>query len=82
MAEEFRFLYTQGVWRHGETLKPTDQVKDVLKQGTLSVGFIGLAEALRVLVGETHTSEKAEPIGLEIINIWRDVSDVPRRDLI
>ena len=67
VAEEFRFLYTQGVWRHGETLKPTDQVKDVLKQGTLSVGFIGLAEALRVLVGETHTSEKAEPIGLEII---------------
>lgn len=67
-VEEFRFLYTQGVWKGSEQLAPSDEVREVLKQGTLSVGFIGLAEALNVLVGATHAeSTEAERLGLEII---------------
>lgn len=67
-ADEFRFLYAQHVWRGGETLAPDDEVRYVLKQGTLSVGFIGLAETLQVLLGSTHAeSREAERLGLEIV---------------
>ncbi len=67
-ADEFRFLYGQHVWRGGEKLGPDDEVRDVLKQGTLSVGFIGLAETLRVLIGSTHAeSREAERLGLDIV---------------
>ncbi|TCI24988.1 anaerobic ribonucleoside triphosphate reductase [Exiguobacterium sp. SH3S2] len=67
-ADEFRFLYAQHVWRGSETLLPESELRDVLKQGTLSLGFIGLAEALRVLVGGTHVeSREAERLGLDIV---------------
>ncbi|MDX5323792.1 MAG: anaerobic ribonucleoside triphosphate reductase [Exiguobacterium sp.] len=67
-ADEFRFLYAQHVWRGSETLAPDDELREVLKQGTLSVGFIGLAETLRVLVGATHAeSRDAERLGLDIV---------------
>lgn len=72
-ADEFRFLYAQHVWRGGETVGPEDDLREVLKQGTLSVGFIGLAEALRVLTGGTHVnSREAERLGLDIVTHLRD----------
>ncbi|WP_214816040.1 anaerobic ribonucleoside triphosphate reductase [Exiguobacterium sp. s59] len=79
-AEEFRFLYTQGVWRGSEQLHIQDEVRDVLKQGTLSLGFIGLAETLKVLTGSTHAeSREAERLGLDIVthlsNRMREVAE-------
>ena len=53
-ARDFQFLYSQGVWRGGETLQPEDSVASILKQGTLSIGFIGLAECLVALTGKHH----------------------------
>ena len=44
----------QGVWIDSEKLGPNDSIEDVLKHGTLSVGFIGLAECLVALIGEHH----------------------------
>lgn len=72
-ANEFRFLYTQHVWRGSELLHPEDDLREVLKQGTLSVGFIGLAEALRVLTGSTHAeSQEAQRLGLDIVTHLHD----------
>ncbi len=74
-AEEFQFLY-QHVWRDGETLQPTDRVEPVLRHGTISVGFIGLAEALVVLTGHDHgDSAIAHNIGRALIQTMRNVVD-------
>ena len=75
-AAEFEFLYSQGIWRGGENLKPTDKVKEVLKQGTLSIGFIGLAEALVALEGKHHgQSDKSLQLGQEIISYMKKQTD-------
>jgi len=75
-AGNFRFLYSQGVWRGGEHLQPHDRLGDVLKQGTLSVGFIGLAEALTALFGRHHgQSEEVQRQGLRIIRRMRERMD-------
>ncbi|GEM03144.1 ribonucleoside-triphosphate reductase [Halolactibacillus miurensis] len=72
-AQHFSFLYGQGVWKHSETLQATDEVREVLKQGTLSVGFIGLAEALVALTGEHHgQSTKADELGFQMISYMRE----------
>ena len=64
----FPFLMGQGVWLDSEKLKWTDEVREVLKHGTLSVGFIGLAETLVALTGEHHgQSERSQRLGLEIV---------------
>ncbi len=64
----FPFLMGQGVWLDSEKLSWTDEVREVLKHGTLSVGFIGLAETLVSLTGEHHgESERSQRLGLEII---------------
>lgn len=64
----FPFLMGQGVWLDSEKLGWTDEVREVLKHGTLSVGFIGLAETLVALTGEHHgESERSQRLGLEII---------------
>ncbi|MCL6571172.1 MAG: anaerobic ribonucleoside triphosphate reductase [Bacillus sp. (in: Bacteria)] len=68
----FKFLYGQGVWSNSEELGPHESVKEMLKQGTLSVGFVGLAEALVQLTGHHHgESEEALTFGYEIINFLR-----------
>ena len=68
----FPFLIEQGVWSGGENLKPTDRMRKILKHGTLTIGFIGLAETLKALIGEHHgESEKAQKLGLEIIGFMR-----------
>ncbi len=72
----FPFLMGQGNWMDSEKLKPNDKLKKVLKHGTLSVGFIGLAECLVALIGEHHgESEKAQKLGLEIIGHMRKKLD-------
>ena len=72
----FPFLMGQGNWMDSERLKPNDKLKKVLRHGTLSIGFIGLAEALTALIGEHHgESAKAQKLGLEIIGHMREVMD-------
>ena len=72
----FPFLLGEGVWNDGETLKPNDRIRRVLKHGTLSIGFIGLAETLKALIGEHHgESDEAEKLGIKIIKFMRDKCD-------
>ena len=72
----FPFLLAQGVWTDGDKLKPTDRLRKILKHGTLTIGFIGLAETLKALIDEHHgESEKAQKLGLEIIEFMRKKCD-------
>ena len=72
----FPFLLGQGVWTNGEKLKPTDRLRKVWKHGSLSIGFIGLAECLKALTGK-HQGEdpEAQKLGLEIIKHLRQKCD-------
>lgn len=75
-VNNFPFLLGQGVWLDSEKLKPNDRLRKVLKHGTLSIGFIGLAECLKALIGEHHgESEKTQKLGKEIIKHMRDKCD-------
>lgn len=75
-ARHFPFLYSQNVWKGSEALQENDTLENVLKQGTLSVGFIGLAEALVALLGSHHgESETAYSIGYQIIEFMRKKMD-------
>ncbi|NLM84740.1 MAG: anaerobic ribonucleoside triphosphate reductase [Clostridiales bacterium] len=68
----FPFLMGQGVWIDSDKLSWNDEIREVLGHGTLSVGFIGLAETLVALIGEHHgQSERAQNLGLEIISHMR-----------
>lgn len=68
LAKQFPLLMS-GMWEGSETLKPTDEVAPVLKQGTLGMGFIGLAECLVALTGKHHgESPEAQALGLDIVN--------------
>ena len=72
----FPFLLGQGVWIDSEKLKDTDRLRKVLKHGTLTFGFIGLAECLKALIGKHHgESEEAQKLGLEIIGFMRKKAD-------
>lgn len=72
----FPFLLGAGVWLDSEKLKPNDKLKKILKHGTLSIGFIGLAECLKALIGEHHgESEEARKLGYEIITFMRKKCD-------
>jgi len=71
-VRNYPFLMGQGVWLDSEKLGWDDEVREVLKHGTLSVGFIGLAETLKALIGEHHgQSERAQNLGLEIVGHMR-----------
>jgi ribonucleoside-triphosphate reductase len=75
------FLMGQGVWTGSEKLGWSDEVGEVLKHGTFSVGFIGLAETLKALIGEHHgESERAQNLGLEIIGHMRSYLDAKSAD--
>ena len=72
----FPFLLGQGVWIDSEKLKPGDRLRKVLKHGTLSIGFIGLAECLTALTGKHHgESAESQKLGLEIIGRMRKNCD-------
>ena len=75
-VKNYPFLMGQGIWIDSENLNINDQVGEVLKNGTLSVGFIGLAETLVALTGKHHgESEKSRKLGLEIITHMRKYLD-------
>ena len=77
----FPFLMGQGVWIDSERLDWNDTVGEVLKHGTLTIGFIGLAEALKALRGAHHgESEESQNLGLEIISTMRAYTDKLARE--
>ncbi len=70
------FLMGQGVWIDSEKLRPQDEQREVLKHGTLTTGFIGLAECLVALIGKHQgESEEAQRLGLEIVGHMRSYCD-------
>lgn len=79
-VKNFPFLMGQGVWIDSEKLKPEDTIEEVIKHGTLTIGFIGLAECLKALIGEHHgESDRAEQLGIEIIAYMRKRMDEEAR---
>lgn len=68
----YPFLMGQGIWIDSEKLNPNEEVREVLKHGTLTCGFIGLAECLKALTGKHHgESEESQRLGLEIVGFMR-----------
>lgn len=81
-VKNFPFLMKQGVWLDSEKLSNNDTLEKVLKHGTLSIGFIGLAETLKELYGVHHgESNKAQEAGIHIIKYMRDFVDNASKEL-
>lgn len=75
-VRNFPFLMGQGNWFGSEKLGPNDKLREVIKHGTLSIGFIGLAETLVAMVGKHHgEDEEARELGLDIISHMRERCD-------
>jgi ribonucleoside-triphosphate reductase len=75
-VKNYPFLMGEGVWIGSDKLGREDEVREILKHGSLSLGFIGLAETLVALTGEHHgQSEKAQNLGMEIIGHLRQRMD-------
>lgn len=75
-VRNYTFLMGQGVWIDSDKLSPDDEVREVLKHGTLTLGFIGLAECLKSLLGVHHgESREAQNLGLEIVGYMRKRMD-------
>ncbi|NLK70088.1 MAG: anaerobic ribonucleoside triphosphate reductase [Clostridiales bacterium] len=71
-VRNFPFLMGQGIWIDSDKLSADDSIGEIIKHGTLSVGFIGLAETLKALIGVHHgESEEAQKLGLEIVSRMR-----------
>lgn len=66
-------LVMRVLWNHADKLKPNDSIESVINQGTLGIGFIGLAECLIALTGKHHgESEESQRLGLRIVTHMRD----------
>ena len=75
-VRNYPFLMDQGVWIDSEKLGPDDTVGEILKHGSLTCGFIGLAETLKALIGVHHgESDKAQQLGLKIVSHMRERMD-------
>lgn len=75
-VRNFPFLMGQGNWFGSEKLGPNDTLRDVIKHGTLSIGFIGLAETLVAMTGKHHGEDPdARELGLDIITHMREKCD-------
>lgn len=73
VARNFPFLMGEGVWMDSDGLSPDDTVGEVLKHGTLSIGFCGLAECLVALNGKHHGEDEfSQELGLRIVGYIRD----------
>ena len=71
-AKQFPLLMTK-LWIDCDKLQPSDTIESVINQGTLGIGFIGLAECLKALVGKHHgESDEAQALGLKIVAYMRD----------
>lgn len=72
----YPFLMGQGIWIGSDRLDPDDFIEDIIKHGTMSVGFIGLAETLKALCGKHHgESAEANELGMEIVRHMRALTD-------
>jgi len=72
----YPFLMGQGVWLDSDQLQEEDDLRQVLRHGTLTLGFIGLAECLKFLLGKHHgESKEAQNLGLEIVGYMRQKMD-------
>lgn len=75
-VRNYPFLMGQGIWLDSEKLDIDDEVGEVLKHGSLTIGFIGLAETLKALIGAHHgESEEARQLGLKIVSHMRERMD-------
>ena len=75
-VRNYPFLMGQGIWLDSEKLDVDDEVGEVLRHGSLTLGFIGLAETLKALIGVHHgESEEARQLGLRIVRHMRDRMD-------
>lgn len=75
-AYNFPFLVGQGIWLNSEKLNRNDEIRELLKQSSISIGFCGLAECLVALVGQHHgESKEAQELGIKIIQHMRDMTD-------
>ena len=82
LVRNFPFLMGEGVWMDSDGLKQDDKVGEVLKHGTLSIGFCGLAECLVALTGKHHgESEESQKLGLQIISYIRNYCDKKSKQL-
>ncbi|HIU17620.1 MAG TPA: anaerobic ribonucleoside triphosphate reductase [Candidatus Avidesulfovibrio excrementigallinarum] len=80
-VKNYPFLMGQGIWIDSDKLGPEDEVREVLKHGTLTIGFIGLAECLTALIGVHHgQSEQAQQLGLRIVGRIRELADAKSRE--
>lgn len=76
IVRNFPFLMGEGVWIDSDKLGSDDSIREVLKHGTLSIGFCGLAECLKALTGKHHgESEAAQAVGLQIVSHIREYCD-------
>lgn len=74
--KSFPFLLGSGVWYESESLGEAQDIHDVLKHGTLAIGFIGLAECVKAMLGEyPHESDEAMDVALSIVKMMRELCD-------
>lgn len=79
-VKDLPFVMGQGLYMGSENLKPEDSIEPAIRNGSLAMGFIGLAETLVALIGKHHgESEEAEKLGLEIISHMKDYMDEQTR---
>ena len=75
-VRNYPFLMGQGIWIDSDDLEMDDSIAEILKHGTLSMGFIGLAETLKALTGAHHgESEESQKLGYEIVTYMRKRMD-------
>jgi len=75
-VKNYPFLMGEGIWLDSDKLSANDTVGEVLKHGTLTIGFIGLAECLKALIGKHHgESQEAQNLGLDIVGYMRKRMD-------
>ena len=75
-AKNFPFAVQEGIFLDSEYLEPNDKLGDMIRHGTLTIGFCGLAECLVALIGKHHgESEEAQELGLRIVKFMRDKMD-------
>ncbi len=75
-AYSFKILYGEGIWKNGKELDINDEIGDILDTGSLSVGYVGLAEALTLIKGKHHAEcPESQKFGLEVISMLREMTD-------
>ncbi|MCR8641067.1 anaerobic ribonucleoside triphosphate reductase [Paenibacillus sp. N1-5-1-14] len=75
-AKASDFMMREGVWKDGRTLRPHDQVRELIKHGSISIGFIGLAECMKAMYGKHHGQDAAVyEKAVELIRVMREHCD-------